>query len=65
MFVRVKDYLVNTEEITFVEKKYTTGGATIAVYLKTQSVNIYFYGKEEERDAAFDVLSATLLKVEA
>ena len=65
MFVRIKNCLINTEEIAFVEKKSTSGGATIAVYFKTQSVNIYFYNKEEERDAAFEFLSTTLLKEEA
>ena len=65
MFVRIKDCIINTKEIAFAEKKYTSGGATVTVYLKTQPINIYFYDNEEERDRAFEFLSTTLLKEEA
>lgn len=65
MFVRIKNYLINTKEITVVNKRFTTGGATIVIHLKNDQIEIYFYDKEEERDIAFEFLSTTLLKEEA
>lgn len=65
MFVRIKDYLINTKEITVVNKRFTAGGATIVIHLKNDHIEIYFYDKEEERDAAFEFLATTLLKEEA
>ena len=65
MFVRIKNYLINIKEVVTINKNFTTGGATIAIRLKcADQIEIYFYDKEEERDAAFEFLATTLLKEE-
>jgi hypothetical protein len=63
MYIKIKDNIVDLNSIKVVSKNYTAhGGETLVIKFKdSDKMEIYFYGNEESRDLAFDLLYEALM----